>query len=129
MTKRRKFLLSIFLFFALFFVIIVYCNKEVEDASNGKLYSNVNNIPENHTGLLLGTTKYLADGNLNPYYEYRIEAAVQLIKASKIKYLVISGDNSRKDYNEPGMMKSDLIAAGVDSNRIYLDFAGLLNLI
>lgn len=35
-------------------------------------------------------------------------------KAGKVEYLVISRDNGWKDYNEPEMMRSDLIAAGVD---------------
>lgn len=74
--------------------------------------------------MLLGTSKYIPGGRLNLYYHFRIEAAVALVKAGKIKYLVISGDNSRKDYNEPELMRQDLIAAGVDSSIIYLDYAG-----
>jgi SanA protein len=124
MSKRRKILISIIVLVALVLVTIIYCNTKVESASQGKLYSNVERIPHNHVGLLLGTGKYLAGGYLNPYYKYRVDAATQLLKARKVEYLVISGDNSRKDYNEPEMMRADLIASGVDSTRIYLDFAG-----
>jgi len=81
-------------------------------------------IPFNKVGLLLGTAKYLQNGYLNYYYQYRIEAASALLKSGKIKYLVISGDNSRKEYNEPEMMKQDLMKLGIDSNLIYLDYAG-----
>ncbi len=75
-------------------------------------------------GLLLGTAKLLANAKPNPYYNYRIEATVQLIRGSKIKYLIISGDNGRKEYNEPEAMRQDLINAGIDSSMIYLDYAG-----
>ena len=46
------------------------------------------------------------------------------MNAGKIKYLIISGDNSRKDYNEPQSMKDDLVKNGIDSNLIFLDYAG-----
>lgn len=124
MRKKQKILISAILLVTIVLLTISYCDSQVEASSQGKLYSELNNVPNNNCGLLLGTGKYLAGGYLNPYYKYRIGAAVQLIKAGKIKYLVISGDNSRKDYNEPEMMKSDLIKAGIDSCRIYLDFAG-----
>ncbi len=101
-----------------------YCNQKIVKTTQDKIYSDLNEIPYNHTGILLGTSKYLSSGNINLYYAYRIEAAAQLMKAGKIKYLVISGDNSRKDYSEPEDMRNDLMLAGIDSNRIFLDYAG-----
>lgn len=77
---------------------------------------------------MLGTAKYLNDGSTNLYYQYRIDAASKLYKSGKVKYLIVSGDNSRKDYDEPSMMKQDLIAEGVPSEAIYLDYAGFRTL-
>lgn len=74
--------------------------------------------------LLLGTAKYLKSGAVNPYYQYRIDATIELFNTSKIKHIVISGDNSRKDYNEPQDMKDDLMKRGIASNYISLDYAG-----
>ncbi|MDB5284083.1 MAG: hypothetical protein JWO06_3158 [Bacteroidota bacterium] len=105
-------------------VAIYFCNKAVNEASGGKLYSDPKAIPYNKVGLLLGTSKLLADGRDNPYYVHRITATVQLIKEGKIKYVIVSGDNSRKNYNEPEEMRDDLIKQGVDSTVIYLDYAG-----
>lgn len=67
-------------------------------------------------------------GRINLYYRYRIDAAVALYKAKKVVYILVSGDNSRKDYNEPGTMRDDLIAAGIPANKIYLDYAGFRTL-
>jgi SanA protein len=124
MRKRRKLLVSIILLVVLFLLIISYCDNQVQASSENKLFSDIQNVPHNHVGLLPGTGKYLAGGYLNPYYQYRIDAAAQLFKAGKINYLIISGDNSRQDYNEPEMMKADLVANGIDSCFIYLDYAG-----
>lgn len=104
--------------------VVFYCDKSIEKASAGKLFSSFENIPYNQVGLLLGTGKYLNGGNINPYYAYRVEAAKNLIKAGKIKYLIISGDNSTKDYDEPTDMRNDLVAAGIDSNILFRDYAG-----
>lgn len=50
--------------------------------------------------------------------------AADLFKAGKIDVIVISGDNSRKNYNEPMDMKEELMKQGIPEDRIYLDYAG-----
>lgn len=103
---------------------VLICNILITKNAKGKLYNNSTEIPYNKVGLLLGTGKYLANGYINKYYQYRIDAATALLKASKIKYIIISGDNSRKEYDEPTTMRTDLINNGIDSTLIYLDYAG-----
>ncbi len=103
---------------------IFICNKIISSYAEGKMYDDVNVIPRNKTGILLGTSKYLQNGYINYYYKYRIEAATALLKANKINYIIVSGDNGRHTYNEPDEMRKDLIANGIDSNKIYCDYAG-----
>src|SRR6478735_9319771 len=114
MSKRKILLFSFLLVGAIVLMCIYLCNRIIENTAKGKLYSNVHEIPFNKVGLLLGTSKYLASGQVNPYYSYRIKAAANLIKAGKIKFIIASGDNSSAGYNEPELMKADLIAAGID---------------
>lgn len=123
-SRRKLLFFSLTVVAVLAIASVFICNAVIMSSAKGKLYSEISQLPYRKVGLLLGTGKFLADGRINLYYQYRIEAAAELIKKSKIKYLVISGDNSRKDYNEPQMMKEDLVKAGVDSSRIYLDYAG-----
>jgi SanA protein len=87
-------------------------------------YNSVEDIPHNRVGLVLGTSKFLANGYENYYFKYRIEAAFELYQAGKIDFILVSGDNSRKEYDEPTMMRDDLIALGVPANKIFLDYAG-----
>lgn len=121
---KRLLIYFVVSFFVLSFIAIIYCNSKIEVESRDRLYNNVDDIPVNRVGLLLGTSKYLVDGTINLYYLHRIEAAANLFNRGKVKYIVISGDNGRKEYNEPEAMKQDLIRAGVDSTRLFLDFAG-----
>ncbi len=92
------------------------------------VYNDLNSVPKNKVGLVLGTGKYAASGNINLFYKYRIDAAVQLYKAGKIEYILVSGDNSRKDYDEPSDFKIDLVKKGIPENRIFLDYAGFRTL-
>ncbi|WP_276133855.1 SanA/YdcF family protein [Polluticoccus soli] len=123
MRKLKILIISSILLIASSLLAIIYCDKEVTSAAEGKVFTDVTQVPHTHVGLLLGTGKYFG-GIVNPYYAYRIEAATKLMRESKVDYLIISGDNGSKEYDEPSMMRADLIAAGIDSTRIYLDYAG-----
>ncbi len=123
-TFRRMFI-TVLVTCTIGLLLVYACNKYIDHAVKGRIYEDAARMPFNHTGLLLGTSKYLRDGStINPYYRYRIEAAAELFRQGKISYLVISGDNSRKNYNEPEDMRQSLIAIGIDSNKIFLDYAG-----
>lgn len=124
MAKKKIIVASLFLIVFAILTAAFICNKIIVDTAKNKLYADALTIPYNKVGLLLGTSKYGSRGYNNPYYDFRIEAAVKLLKSGKIKYIVISGDNSSVDYNEPEAMRSDLISAGIDSGVIYLDYAG-----
>ncbi len=92
--------------------------------SRNRIYGSVNEIPHNKVGLLLGTSKYLSKGVINLYYQYRIDAAVELFNAGKIDFILISGDNGQIEYNEPKTIRDDLIKRGIPDTKIFLDYAG-----
>ena len=99
-------------------------NSQAEDY----IYDSVEDIPENKVGLLLGTSKFLSNGNINLYYTYRINATVELYNAKKIEFVLISGDNGSTSYDEPTTFKDDLIALGIPEDKIFLDYAGFRTL-
>lgn len=96
-------------------------------ASYGVSDSLDNVLPRKYA-LLLGTSKFTRSGMVNPYYRYRIVAAVELYKSGKVKKIIASGDNSSQYYNEPATMRDDLVAAGVPKTDILMDFAGFRTL-
>lgn len=113
---------------SLFLGIIIYANSSISGYAKKKVFNNVETIPYKKVGLLLGTSKYLSQGSINLYYAYRIQAATQLFFNKKISYLLVSGDNGNKSYNEPKKIKEDLIKAGIPENKIILDYAGFRTL-
>ena len=124
MATKRIIFISVAIFIVICCSVIYRCDNAVKAEAAGKLFSNTAQVPYNKVGLLLGTSKTLGNGADNPFYVYRIQAATLLIKAGKIKYIIVSGDNSRVGYNEPLQMKEDLVQLGVDPSIIFLDYAG-----
>lgn len=123
-----KFLKKIFKIFLLLLVagiiFIVAADAYVKKQSENFVSGDLKKLPQAKTGLLLGTSKMLSNGFLNTYFTNRIDAAAELYNSGKIKYIIVSGDNSRKNYNEPEDMQQALIKNGIPEDRIFLDFAG-----
>lgn len=109
-------------------VLLGLCNLIVEETARGKTYSDIQDIPENKVGLVLGTSRRLVEGGLNPYYTNRITATIALYNAGKIQFVLVSGDNGSLYYNEPMTIKKDLVAGGIPPEKIYLDYAGFRTL-
>lgn len=86
-----------------------YCAlARVRRAAEGRLYTNAANIPHRKVGLLLGCKKSLGDG-MNPFFESRVHAAKELFAAGKVDYLLVSGDNHTKGYDEITDMREALL--------------------
>ena len=105
-------------------LFVVACNLAVVKTAESRMYTDVSAVPQNRVGLLLGTNPIGRTGNPNTFYVNRIQAALALYRAGKVERFLISGDNSREEYDEPTWMKEDLMKAGVPDSVIYLDYAG-----
>lgn len=103
-------------------------SRWIVSSAEGKMYSNVQDIPSNDVGLVLGANKNSRRGNVNLYFSNRIDAAVELFRTGKIKHILVSGDNHITEYDEATDMKNALVAMGVPDSCITLDFAGFRTL-
>jgi SanA protein len=127
--KHFKKTMLVFLFLILGMMgSIVVADYLIVSKTSTRLFENIESIPKQKVGVVLGTRKMLPNGYQNHYFKYRIEATVALFKAGKIEYIIVSGDNSTKEYNEPEDMKNDLIAKGIPESKIFMDFAGFRTL-
>ena len=70
---------------------ILLCNRIIIHSTESCLYDQVETIPENRVGVLLGTSPKLRGGRPNLYFNYRITAAVELFQAGKISRILVSG--------------------------------------
>ncbi len=68
---KRKLLYTTLIIAILCVISIVVCNRTIKKHTVSKLYTEVNTIPSNNVGLLLGTSPKLKSGNNNLYFDYR----------------------------------------------------------
>lgn len=125
--KKKLIKILVWAFVALLLGIFC-CNYVIDQAAEGKTFSDLDNIPKNRVGIILGTAKNLRGGAANPYYTNRIKATIALYNSGKIKFVLVSGDNNTIYYNEPKAIKNDLIKGGIPEERIFLDYAGFRTL-
>jgi SanA protein len=104
--------------------ISVVLNWWVVSSTQNSVYSSVEDIPAHDVALVLGTSKYASSGKSNLFFKSRIEAAVKLYQAAKVKHFLLSGDNSKSYYNEPQDMRKALMQLGIPDSVITLDYAG-----
>ncbi len=93
-------------------------------ATEDAIVDSVPNAKRNRVGLVFGTSPWVANGNKNLYFKYRMQAAAQAYKSGQIRHILVSGDNRKKNYNEPVAMQKALLELGVKENDITLDYAG-----
>ncbi|GGP39160.1 SanA/YdcF family protein [Streptomyces melanogenes] len=90
-------------------------------AAEGKV-GTVAQAPASGVAVVFGAG--LWDGEPSPYLAHRLDAAVELYRAGKVKAVLVTGDNGRAEYDEPDAMRTYLVKHGVPDRRVVSDFAG-----
>jgi len=125
---RKKIGTILVLAFLIPIVLVLGANYTIEKNAKHKTFSDASKIQENNVGLVLGTSKYLSNGRINLYFKYRIDATVELFTKGKIDFILVSGDNGNKHYDEPSDFKNELVLQGIPEHKIFLDYAGFRTL-
>ncbi|MEQ8235383.1 MAG: ElyC/SanA/YdcF family protein [Syntrophomonadaceae bacterium] len=128
MIWKRKYIKVLLILSITGLIMTLWANVRITRKTKEFITENINELKPEKVGLLLGTSKFLKSGKPNEFFFNRIDAAVRLYNENKIKYIIISGDNSHKSYNEPRDMKNELIKRGVPDTCIHLDYAGFRTL-
>ena len=128
MKRKRFFKIALITSVIIVSILTIWANAIVTNSTKSFITDDTVNVVYNQVGLLLGTSKNLKNGNKNDFFFNRIDATVQLFKSGKIKNIIISGDNSNTNYNEPLDLKVELVRNGIPDSVIYLDYAGFRTL-
>ena len=81
--------------------MVVVFNIWVTSSTMEQIFYRSWEVPTEDVALILGTSKFTREGNENPFFKNRINAAALLYYKKKVKHLILSGDNSLSYYNEP----------------------------
>jgi SanA protein len=80
-------------------------------------------VPHAQAALVLGA-QVMPNGAPSSMLSDRISAGAELYKAGRVDKLLLSGDHSRKNYDEVGTMRRILLAQGIPAEDIFTDHAG-----
>ena len=123
---RRFIRWSLFIAAGLLLVVLginLWMTLRAED----RIFTDAAAVPQEQVALVLGTGRFF-QGRINLHFRIRMDAAAALYKAGRVKHFLLSGDNSRQDYNEPEDMKQALIERGVPAAGTTCDYAGFRTL-
>ncbi len=104
--------------------LIVFSNFWIIQHTHQSIVTDTRELLGAETGLILGTSNKLQNGEENPFFKYRMLAAAELIKSGKVEKLLLSGSSDDQYYDEPDDMKEALLALGVSSDQLILDNNG-----
>ena len=88
-----------------------------------RLITEVEAAPARPAAIVFGAG-IRSGGRLSPILKDRMDTAIALYNAGKVRKLLVSGDNSTLDYNEPGAMYDYALAQGVPPEDVIRDYAG-----
>jgi SanA protein len=80
-------------------------------------------VPARRVAIVFGAG-LTRNGGATPILRDRIQTAANLYFAGKVEKLLMSGDNSTLDYNEPAAMRDYALSLGIPAEDIVLDYAG-----
>ncbi len=80
-------------------------------------------VPSRRVAIVFGAGLW-RDGSPTPILQDRVETGARLFFAGKVEKILMTGDNSLVEYNEPEAMRQYAIQLGVPDTAIVLDYAG-----
>ena len=106
-------------------VVLVLPNAWILVASAGRVsdYGKSGDTAKAPVAIVLGASVW-APGEPSPWLKYRLETAAGLYQSGRVDAILVSGDNSRIDYDEPTAMRDYLVSKGIPHQAIALDYAG-----
>lgn len=91
--------------------------------SRGRVFSPEDAPSFSAPVLVLGAGIY-SDGEPTAVLEGRLHTALDLYRAGKVTWFLVSGDNRAASYNEPQAMRKWLLKQGVPPDLVIADYAG-----
>lgn len=103
-------------------IAILSVNAYVKSTTKKHIYYSLKKFPKNDVGIIFGAG--IKGDQPSKYLKDRLDAGISLYKANRINKILLSGDNGRDEYDELTVMKNYCFRNGVDTTKIFIDYAG-----
>ncbi|WP_235018046.1 SanA/YdcF family protein [Thermomonospora echinospora] len=91
-------------------------------ASSAPHRASVETVAPAPVALVLGAAAW--GDRPSPFLAGRLDVAAHLYRAGKVRAILVTGDNSRKSYDEPTVMWNYLTSQGIPGGKVVRDYAG-----
>jgi len=118
----KKIIKLLFFAFILGLITVLGINLLVKHQTDPVIYSNAQDAPKTKVGIIFGAG--INNNKPSKYLKDRLDAGIKLYNNHKIDKILLSGDNGSDAHDELTVMKLYCYQHGVDTNKIYLDYAG-----
>jgi vancomycin permeability regulator SanA len=115
----------IFKLILLAFVFVIVMDAYVKNSVKDKIISAEEAVNLNADCILVLGAGVRADGSPSPMLEDRLLQGIALYKMKASNKLLMSGDNTRKGYDEVNTMKQYALDKGIESEDVFMDHAGI----
>jgi SanA protein len=105
-------------------VLIGAANAYVLLSAGGQESSQLAQVPDAEVALVLGAFVQ-PDGRMSQMLADRVQGALELWRAGKVRKILVSGDHTTWSYDEPDTMRRALQADGVPGSDIFTDDDGV----
>lgn len=122
MKNLKKLILTVIILCLITIVFVWAINSNVKAKTESVIYSNLAEIPKTKVAIIFGAG--INGDKPSRYLKDRLDAGIALYKSNKVDKILLSGDNGRDEHDELTVMKLYCYENGVDTNKIYIDYAG-----
>jgi len=122
MKKIKKFLLSLIILCLTALFVVLLTNSNVTAETEKLIFTELKDVPKTKLAIIFGAG--INGDQPSRYLKDRLDAGISLYKNNKVDKILLSGDNGRDEYDELSVMKLYCQKNGVDTTKIYIDYAG-----
>jgi len=122
MKKIKKFVLPAIILCLIGLAVVLVTNCNVKAKTEKMIFTELKDVPKTKVVIIFGAG--INGDQPSRYLKDRLDAGISLYKNNKVNKILLSGDNGRDEYDELTVMKLYCQKNGVDTTKIYIDYAG-----
>lgn len=122
MKKIKKFILPAIILSLIGLAVVLVTNSNVTAKTEKEIFTELKDVPKTKVVIIFGAG--ISGDQPSRYLKDRLDAGILLYKSNKVDKILLSGDNGRNEYDELTVMKLYCQKNGVDTTKIYIDYAG-----
>ena len=106
-------------------LLFIFINSYIKSSTEDLIISKDEALNINPDCIIVLGAGVRSDGSPSPMLQDRLNTGIELYKSGISDRLLMSGDHTKKGYDEVNIMKSYAIDKGIPSENVFMDHAGI----